>query len=179
MSQEDKGIRFFFLLTVALFLGCSERKNVTERGGDIIDPDKWMLVEEAADPFEDRIFDATCPLRSFGEEYGYFEVETGACNYGTFSQPILIDLYAGESVHLVMWWQELWAATESRGHMALQLDDFLLAEAKPAIPGSGGFIERDVVLSEDIDEGTPVFFHVHNHGYNTWVMAEFVLNEDK
>ena len=80
-----------------------------------------MVVAEE-DPFEDRISDATCPLRSYGEEYGYFEVETGLCNYGTFRQSTLIDLYAGDPVHLLMWWRELYETIEIRGQMALPLD---------------------------------------------------------
>ena len=38
-----------------------------------------------------------------------------------------------------------------------------MAETTPEILGVGELIERGVVLSKDIAQGTPVFFHVHNH----------------
>lgn len=174
---------------VSSLLGCGETQSdplalhdslAPHTPSTLINPELWRLVGLMSDPFEDRPADVICPARSYQVEFGFFEVDTGSCTYGTFAQPLLIDLEAGDRVRLLMWWYELWAPQPSEGHIALSVGDHVWGGARPPIPGPSGFVEEVIEVPDQIPRGTLVYFHVHNHGYNTWVMAELsIMNQGR
>lgn len=141
--------------------------------GPLLDPNAWTIVEAADDPFDDRPADVDCRVGGFGPEAGIFEVETDICPYLTAVQPLPADIPAGAKLTTVVWHLALFAEAPARGHVAVQVADTLVFETAPPIPGPEGVYPVEWIAPEPLPAGTPVYFHVHNHGYNSWRLGPF------
>jgi hypothetical protein len=97
-----------------------------------------------------------------------FEIETNDCTYASFAQPTARPLAAGDSVALELWHLQLWAPVATTGHIAVMIDDWLVWEQAPAIPGSATHFAPTVVVPRSIPAGSRVVFHLHNHGTNSY-----------
>ncbi len=135
-------------------------------------PEDWAPVDAEQDPFDDRPPDVDCPIHGAKAEDGIFEVETDICHYGTFAHPIAADLRAGDTIEATVWHLQLWAEQRAEGHVALMLGDRLLWEDRIPIPGREAVYPVEVTLEEEAPAGTPLYFHVHNHGANSWRLLE-------
>lgn len=140
--------------------------------------DAWQPVSAEADPFADRPEAVTCPPHGARDEDGLFEVETDICRYGTFAQPLPVDLRAGDVIVATVWHLQLWAAERTQGHVALQLGDALLWERYVPIPGHEAVYPLELPLAADAPAGTPLYFHVHNHGANSWRVLAIEARRD-
>lgn len=136
--------------------------------GALFDPTRWAEASAAEDPFEDRPAAVDCGPGGFGLEAGVLEVETEICGYLTAAQPLPADLPAGAVVTSVVWHLQLVSDPPATGHVALQIGEHRLFEAHPAIPGPEMVYPVEWTVPEDLPAGTPAYFHVHNHGYNSW-----------
>jgi hypothetical protein len=147
----------------------------------LISPGAWRAVSADADPFADRPGTVICPADSHGFErvgggLGY-EVDTGACNYLTVAQPILADLQRGDRLTLKLWHYALTAPEPASAHVALWLDDAQLWEADIAIPSATALYTPVLEVPHDIPAGTPLLFHLHNHGANHWALVDLIFEE--
>lgn len=130
--------------------------------------DGWAPLTADDDPFADRPAEVECPDYGAQTEDGIFEVETDVCRYGSFAQPLPVALRPGDVVEATVWHLQLWAPERAQGHVALQLGDRLLWEERPTIPGNEAVYLVEVPVEQDWPAGTPLVFHVHNHGANSW-----------
>ena len=138
----------------------------------LVDPEAWIEVSARLDPFQDRPALTRCSPLGYGEENDTFEVNTLDCAYGTFRQPILHDVPAGTEILVIYWFLELWSVdADAEGHVALALDDGLLLEEHIPIPGGPETRKLTVEAPRDLAEGEWLYFHVHNHGYNSWSLG--------
>lgn len=133
----------------------------------------WQQVAAADDPFADhRPATIECPLGvGWLVEPGGLEVNTGACTYATFSQPSLAQVAPGAELSLYLFHFDLLAAEPATAHVAVQLGDRVVFEEEVAIPGKAAVYERDWVADFELPAGQPIYFHLHNHGQNTWTLA--------
>lgn len=138
----------------------------------LVDPAAWTLVPAEGDPFADKPDGAECLASGYSGLEGFFEVDTGVCAYGTFTQPLLQGVAAGEPLHLVYWHDTLWSEEPAQGHLAIQVGGSLLHEAYVDIPADAEIYPLDLEAPAALAEGDPVYFHVHNHGYNNWALGE-------
>ena len=141
----------------------------------VVDHDLWRRVELAEDPFQDGGVAVSCERPSyfstvFVGEFA-FEVETGSCNYLTFVQPARQKVRAGELVKGRLWHFELFASAAAEAHVAIRIGD-LAWETTHAIPSGSGLDAPKWRAEHDIEQGTPIYFHVDNHGANDWVLIE-------
>lgn len=136
----------------------------------------WGLVEPSEDPFADRPADAGCKtsgvMAELLAEEPVFSVDTGFCNYVTVTQPLLRDVAAGDSLKVRLWHFELTAPLPASAHAAVVVDDVHLLDEQIAIPGAGGLLTRELVAPHAIAAGAAVYFHLHNHGANSWALVE-------
>ena len=135
-------------------------------------PDDWSPVDAADDPFGDRPAEDDCPVHGAKAEDGRFEVETDVCRYGTFAHPVPVELRPGDLIEATVWHLELWAPERSEGHAALMLGDRLLWERRVPIPGQEAIYPISVVADFSAPVGAPLYFHVHNHGANSWRLLD-------
>ena len=101
-------------------------------------------------------------------ETDIFEVETDDCTYASFAQPTAQPLATGDRVTLELWHLQLWAPAATNGHIAVMIDDWLVWEQAPEIPGSAAHFAPSIVVPRNIPAGSRVVFHLHNHGSNSY-----------
>lgn len=142
-----------------------------EQGIALVNHSDWTPAVEADDPIAGhRPAAVDCPVSAWGLENGALEVETGVCNYLSLQQPSLEGVAKGERIRLVLWHQQLRNEAPARAHVALALAGQVLWQETVAIPSDGGFYEVELAAPQDIPAGSPVNFHLHNHGYNSWTL---------
>lgn len=160
------------LLMLACTSGADSAQEGTPDWVPLLDASAWVEVTDAsADPFEDRPGEVDCSALGYGVEGTYFEVETDDCAYGTFAQTLSRDVPAGTPLETVYWHLDLWAAEAAQGHLALRTDAVLLHEAYIDIPNSADVYTVNLEAPVDLSEGDTIYFHVHNHGYNSWSLG--------
>ncbi len=148
-----------------LLLGCGS----PPPSGPIIALDAFELLSGEDDPFADhRPEGQPCGGGGWGIEAGVFEVETDICSYATFTQPLLRDVPSGEELRITLWHLGLFADPPAEGHVLLAVNDLKLFEVLPSIPSSAEIWDEVVVPDEDLLQGAPLLFHIHNHGANSW-----------
>jgi hypothetical protein len=142
----------------------------------LVDPSAWQVMAAVDDPFADRPEDPSCADGSFVPEWladeAVFSVDTGGCSYLTARQSTLRQVAAGESLALRVWHFALTAGESAVAHVAVQLGDELLLDQSVAIPSKGGLLSLEQVAPSAVPAGTPVYFHLHNHGDNSWSFVE-------
>lgn len=134
----------------------------------LIDHAAWELVSEEDDVFDDRNESANCSTTGFGVEDGFFEVNTDVCQYATFRQGLLEPVHINETIRFVLWHSPLSSPEQATGHLALSIDGDVLWESNFPVPGPAVVYDDSFELVEAVEEGTPIYFHVHNHGNNSY-----------
>lgn len=136
----------------------------------------WTRVGPADDPFEDRpqlvACNAAAVMSETLNEESVFSIETEACNYITVVQPTRRAIALGDTVKVRLWHFQLSAEEPAEAHAALQLDGMRIFDEHIPIPSPGGLVSRRVEATRAIPAGTPIYFHLHNHGANSWSLVE-------
>jgi hypothetical protein len=142
----------------------------------LVDHSRWTPLGPEKDPFADRPPDSVCAPEAVGvellaEELAY-GVDTGGCSYLTARQVTLHDVAAGETVIVRLWHFALDAPSAGEAHAVVDVDGLRLMEERVPIPAAGGLIKAEVLLDRAVPSGSPVHFHLHNHGANSWALLE-------
>lgn len=147
----------------------------TERTS-LVDSSAWQVMSAIDDPFGDRPEDASCPegayMPEFLAEEPVFSVDTGGCTYLTAKQRSLRHVVAGERLVVRVWHFALHAGESAMAHVAVRIGEKTLLDTSVPIPAAGGLINIEEAAPESIPEGAPVYFHLHNHGDNSWSFVE-------
>lgn len=165
----------------ALFLAvsCTEPEGDTARvASELVDANAWSRVVGAADPFEGAGgSDDDCEASSFGpEDFGgeqAFEVRTDNCPRVTVAQPALAGLLSGDEVLIRGWHEQLSAPEAAEAVLAVAIGGEEVWRTTIPIPQEqGGMVLGEVVVERDHAAGTPIAWHVHNHGQNGYQLLE-------
>jgi hypothetical protein len=142
----------------------------------LVDPSRWLRVDASEDPFDDRPLQVDCPLIATVHEVlgnePVFDVDTGQCNYLAVVQPTLRDVPAGARLRVRLFHFDLNAPMPAEAHAAIVVQGLFVLDERVPIPASGGLIARELRAERAIPAGTPIHFHLHNHGQNTWALVE-------
>lgn len=148
--------------------------------GPLVDPDAWTLVGANEDPFEDRLSQIDCEAFAYGAEFfggeRAFSVDTGDCNYVTVTQPLLRGVCAGAQVKARLWHFEL-TGPPGEGHVAMAIDGATVWEERVSIPSDSELLVSRIDAGE-LAAGTPIHFHVHNHGSNSYSLLEVSVEDE-
>ncbi len=132
----------------------------------------WLPVAAADDPLaQHRPATVVCPLGGWLYEPQGLEINTSQCNYAMFGQPAQVAVVAGARVTASFYHFDLISEAPATAHVALLIGDAVVWEQEIAIPGKANAYVSDVPLKFAIEAGTPVYFHLHNHGQNTWTLG--------
>lgn len=147
----------------------------------LVDHDLWIVAAPDADPFAQHrpADDISCPpddrlAEDFAGTYSYAITTTG-CPYTTVLQPSLRDACAGETLYVWLWHFELTAPDPGVAHLAVEVGGDLIWSKTLPIPGPSGLIADEVALPADIPAGTPIAFHLRNHGANSYNLLELSI----
>lgn len=159
------------MLTMLLACSGGEPESVPE-DVSLIDANAWVLLDLSEDPWDDAPAEVECSSLGYEVEGSYFEVDTEQCPYGTFAQPALHSVLAGEELTIVYWYLDLWSDDEgAEGHVAISVGGDVLVEEFIEIPADAEVRPNVLSAPRDIDAGEEITFHLHNHGYNSWSMG--------
>jgi len=147
----------------------------------LVRAEDWTNLPAQDDPLPSHRPDPViCEAAPWHAEGQGIEVETEGCNYVSITQPLQHDLAAGDLIRLTAWWERLAADPPATGHLAVLIGDQVLWEESVAIPGEADLRDLEFECPMDAKAGTPVVFHLHNHGYNTWRLQTLqVAHEDE
>ena len=140
----------------------------------LVEASLWEPLGQGADPFGDRpAIDPVCPSGGVKVEDGgtgdpLLEVDTGICEYVTLAQPSLARVRAGEEVEVVLWHLDLFAAEPAEAHVVIRLGEHTVWEERISVPARANFFSPRWMAPTEVPQGTPVLFHLHNHGVNNW-----------
>lgn len=142
---------------------------------ELVALDAFTLVESSADPFSDRPADDTCTL-GFGIEDALFEVDAELCLYGAFSAPSLADIREGDLIEAVIVHDALYSEEPGvESHLGVAIGDEVGWETSIPIPADPGFLRPTWAATADAPAGTPIHFHLHNHGVNTYRLVAITV----
>lgn len=65
---------------------------------------------------------------------------------------------------------DLTAPEDSEAHVALQIEDLSVLDEHIPIPSRSQVLVRSVIAPRNIAAGAPTYFHVHNHGANSYAL---------
>jgi len=168
------------LLWVTLWLlttGCPS--NTEPRSGDLIDPNAWQSIEIGSGPFAELASDESqCDSRGIKFEEGVLEIDTGLCSFYTGEQPLMTGIREGDTVSYLIYHSALASTDPALGYVALQIGETIVFEREVPIPFSSQVYADTITADFEVPSATPVYFHVHNHGANSWRMAHIRLNEE-
>ncbi|MEP5763486.1 MAG: hypothetical protein ABJ308_02795 [Halieaceae bacterium] len=140
---------------------------------DLVDVDAWLMQDAGEDSLaEHRPVPVDCPDNSWYNEDGALEVETGYCNYLSLAQPTLVDINAGDQLHIVLWHGDLAFEEPAAAHVAVSIDGKLLWEAEVEIPADAEIFDTRVDVPFAAPAGSTVEYHLHNHGFNSWTLLQ-------
>ncbi len=132
----------------------------------------WEAVPAVLDPLAShRSAQVACPVGGWLYEPQGFEINTLLCNYAMFSQPARAAVVPGARLFGVLYHFDLVASEPATAHVALLIGTEVVWEATVEIPGKANVFVIDVPLEFVAPAGTPVYFHLHNHGQNTWTLG--------
>lgn len=144
----------------------------------LVTHDAWVATSAAEDPFrEERPEDAKCTRVAgfkpelFNEEPS-LELQTAFCSYVTLRQRSQAAIRKGDTLRLRIWHFKLLAGEVAQAHLAIMLGETLLWQTNIPIPSDSKLISERFTAPRDIPKGTPLFFHLHNHGANSYHFLE-------
>ncbi|MBT9559721.1 MAG: hypothetical protein IV100_27065 [Myxococcales bacterium] len=138
---------------------------------ELVDLREVVPLGPDADPFPDRPADFPCaPEGLHFEELGgepVYSINTGACAYTTAVGSLAAALSAGDTVEARVWHFTLLGPT-AEAHVSVRIGDTAVLDERIAIPGESGMSVASFTLDGPVAAGTSVYFHLHNHGSNSW-----------
>ena len=160
----------------------------------LVDHDAWTLVAFADDPWRDvappltskdagvdETSDALVPCDETDVSAEPLSLEpslqlsTQYCSWLTVEQPLRVAVRAGEPIHTRLWYFQQTSYPAATAEIALTIDDDAFFEESLPIPAPAGLFGGDFDAPADAPQGTPIRWHVGNHGGNTWNLIELTV----
>ena len=178
------------LLCGALFWACDGAgQQVTDdpphvfATGPLVDNELWEFVAPLDDPLfpanadDVVVCDGSAAKIEQIDDTIWFDVTTTTCNYVTVRQPSL--MATGPGAVLTVWIFHFKIVTEpGEYHLMVQAGDppVTLWEDSREVPNESKLWFEEIVLADPIDAGTPITYHVSNHGQNTWGLVGLLVD---
>lgn len=148
----------------------------------LVEPTAWQVAEAAADPFWQARPPNTEPCVEFWTDVEdsapiidgtWFKVETAKCNYLTAAQPLLEAVKEGDSLEVMMHHYPI-IFGEGPYTLAVQIGAGPVAwmRTTPAVPLGQTWIQETFTAPSEAPAGTPIYWHVQNHGKNEWALYD-------
>lgn len=145
----------------------------------LVDHALWVSATVEEDPFaEHRPADLDCESAGKLEDFAgspALEVNTAACGYTTVVQPTLAPACQGETFFVWLWNYALTAPDGGTAFLAVQVGDDLVWQGQRAIPSPANLTYDHLTLPRDVPAGTPIYFHVRNHGLNQYELLDLSI----
>jgi hypothetical protein len=137
----------------------------------LVELDAWRSVARADDPFlDDPEAAPDCLLAGFRVEADqqWLEVDTGACNWVTLTTSARHAVDVGQLLRLRVSHYDLDAASPAAAELKLWFGDCEAWSESIPIPSAAKVDEEELASPCTLPQNAAIFFHVHNHGQNTY-----------
>lgn len=94
------------------------------------------------------------------------------CNWITLTQPSLRNLRAGDQVEVRTFHDALTAPVPGEARMTFVVADQITFDFNELIPSDSAFESQTWTADRDYPAGTPLLWHVNNHGRNEYMLIE-------
>jgi len=143
----------------------------------VIDHVLWTVAPAETDPWaEFRPETLDCPETSRKHEdfagIDSFGIETKSCNYTTIAQPLKTAICGGEQLYIWIWRFALTGPVGATSHIGVQIGDDVVWSTEIPIPAPSALVAMPVALPGPYPAGTPIYFHVRNHGDNAYQLLD-------
>jgi hypothetical protein len=195
--------RLIIMAGVCLVIGCGG--SAGSDPGPLVDNTQWRQTTKGEEFFGAPPEGATCPppegdcpdfdtgecvdvpsgcLVSFAAEceppFTVLAVDTNVCDWITLEQLSLRDVREGDEIEVRTFHFVLTAPSDSQARISLTLGDELIFDETVEIPQlQGGSVNGTWIATEDFEAGTPMLFHVSNHGANEYWLIEVNICQDR
>lgn len=160
-----------------LLQGCRPVEPLERTPVALVRHPSWELVPESDDIFLPlRPDDWFCDPSAFRFEIlsgqPSVEIKSELCNYLTIRQPIREPVRQGDELYISLWHFQLTIPSGALVYMAVSANGCVLWEEQRRIPTTAALLEARFPAPFPMADGTPVYFHVQNHGANTYHLLE-------
>jgi hypothetical protein len=171
--------------TCALNFSCVEDACVPSQLS-LVEPYAWSVVPESEDPFwEGRPTDTEACVDFWTDvessspiiEGEWFIVNTGACNYVTTVQPLLHDIPVGAELEVQMHHYGIYTGNGPYRIVVAVGGDTAWEHSTDPVPLGQSWLQDTWISPKAYLAGTPVTFHLENHGVNEWAFFDLVLRQ--
>jgi hypothetical protein len=165
------------LCAVALWGGCAEEP-LCDETTPLVDMEAFTLVEPTDDPFEPSANAALCTgdevrAEPFGNGPVALDVDTNdACGWATVVQPSLVDLAEDDHVLPRVFYFSQQTFPAAIAQLAVRIGDETIWSHPVEIPTGSDVVAPELAPALQAAEGTPIYFHIGNHGANVWSLLE-------
>ena len=160
---------------------CPGEEAACEEKVPLVDVDAWVLVE----PDADAVWPApegtplcavdAVQVQQFGGERA-LEIDTSVtCGWATVEQPLLASVATGESLQVRVFYFSQTSFPAATAEVGLAVGGEVAMAELVDIPAASGLIAPRLRVQNDAAAGTPIAFHVGNHGANSWNLLEVSL----
>ena len=165
--------RVLLVGVLALLNSCNTGEGFElDLGLSLVDHTRWQLMASDEDPFWGMEDAVSCPSAAYGVEgsgsVSFYEVETTDCNYLTVFQPSLEAVNPGDTIKASLWHLPLASLEPAQAKLFVSIASEVILEADISIPATEEVYTPTIIADFSAPEGSPIVFHVHNHGVNSW-----------
>ena len=137
-----------------------------------IPAERWQPASADEDPFAAfSVGRVRCAPFAYRLEANWLEVSTTDCNYATLVYRFPRAVTASDVIRGEVAWATLASLEPALGTLAFATaaGDVLWTH-EVSIPGEAGIVSVEFAVGERA-AGSTLYFHVRNHGYNTWQLS--------
>lgn len=140
-----------------------------DRPAPLIDHDAWEISSASDDPFATmHEYRVRCDVSALSWEADGFEVSTETCGHLTVQQRTGADVEEGETLDLDLSWGPLIAEVPTEAVIEIRIGDATLFNETLSVPAAAGIRTVSLIAPISAPRGTMVYFHVRNHGSNSY-----------
>jgi len=143
---------------------------------------RWEAIAPGDDPIADSALNAAdqCTDEALTVEITddglYLDLDTTDCDWLTVTQTTIAPLQAGDTMRV---WAFRWPNLVAEGKGLLRLSagnpPVTLWEHQPDLPQDRSELYyEDVTMTRGVPTGTPLYWHVSNHGQNVWSLVNIL-----
>ncbi|MGB0589654.1 MAG: hypothetical protein ACPGU1_08255 [Myxococcota bacterium] len=147
--------------------------------GLVTNPFDWEVVPTTEDPFAPEA-PITCEPEAHGPEeitgVWVYSLDTEACSWLTVRQRTVLALQPGDRLRAGVFHFALTAPTDATAHVGLAWSDEVIVTVDEPIPSAGRLVTLEYTVERAHPAGEELFFHIDNHGANSWHLLEIRLN---